>query len=966
MITSSFFVPRIRLTLFHQNIASILSKQDIFEVILDELNKELNGVDVICFSETFIKLGSEKNLHLNNYKMAATFCRKERRGGTCILINKDLDYKTIAITQTMPFSFECCAVEITQHSLIIACIYRTPNSNLDTFFLQLQSLLNMLTKKRNKNIILCGDWNIDMTQNNKHSKDLKSLLSNYNIINHINQPTRKNACLDLITSNLNQIVQSKIHCLCLSDHETGQSITFELDTDVKYRKKVSSWFEYRHDMCKENVKKFINCISALSFSEVLQEGDIQKAFHYFHDLIILFFNLCFPKIRVKMINKPLKNNWFTKGIKRCCIRKRQLYLKYRLSSANKMDTKKRYQLYTKILKKCILQSQKNSNAQYIAKSRNVCKTSWDILKKYIKNVNTKNDIQKLRLNDNNKYTDNPDVICDQFNKHFINLTNKTQTDKGAQFKDSLRNIPFHHNSLYLTPINENDIIKIIKGLKNTKSTGYDYINTNIIKQCANFIAIPLAHLVNLSLVQGQFPTELKRSIVKPLHKSGSHDEVNNYRPITLIPILSKIFEKVMHDKISTFISLEKLLKNEQFGFRRGSSTTLACFHLIKEVAQNLNNATHTLAIFLDMSKAFDFVSHKLLLNKLDKYGIRGTALSWIESYLSDREQCVEITRLLENTKKTFSSSYCYNRCGVPQGSVLGPLLFLLYINDLPNVTDQQCILFADDTTLIIKCKKKEELANIANLNLKKIVEWLELNNLNLNVNKTKCIKFKAKFNDEYKFDIKCNDNNVQSVSSTKFLGITLDEFCNWKDHIDSIINKIDRFVFALRRVRQVASQEAAVMAYHGYVSSILRYGLILWGNSVDMPRAFRVQKKCIRSICGAHYLDSCKPLFRALGILPLPCLYIFEMGIFVKKYNNLFEKNKDFLGYRGRNPENLSIPPQRLALYSKNAYCMAIKIFNKLSNDLKELPFTKFKNKLFNFLMEKMYYTVNDFLNDKN
>lgn len=170
----------------------------------------------------------------SHFKLVASFCREERRGGTCILIKKELDCKRINTDQALPYSFECCAVEVLQYNLIIVCIYRTPNSNLDIFFQQLQSLLCTLSRKRNKKIILCGDWNIDMLQSNKHSRDLKSLLSNYNIKNHINYPTRKNACLDLITSNLSLNIDPKIHYLCLSDHETGQSITFDLETNLKY------------------------------------------------------------------------------------------------------------------------------------------------------------------------------------------------------------------------------------------------------------------------------------------------------------------------------------------------------------------------------------------------------------------------------------------------------------------------------------------------------------------------------------------------------------------------------------------------------------------------------------------------------------------------------------------------------------------------------------------------------------
>lgn len=367
-----------------------------------------------------------------------------------------------------------------------------------------------------------------------------------------------------------------------------------------------------------------------------------------------------------------------------------------------------------------------------------------------------------------------------------------------------------------------------------------------------------------------------------------------------------------------------------------------------------------------MSKAFDFMNHQLLLNKLDRYGIRGTALNWIQSYLTNRQQCVQISRIENNSKKYYTSEFLTNKCGVPQGSVLGPLLFLLYINDLPNVTEQNCILFADDTTLIIKCKTKNEMQLTAKTEFDKIMTWLKNNNLNINLDKTKYIQFKTINSTNTEIDINYQNTTgvIENVNTTKFLGIQIDNYLNWKAQINGIVAKLDRFVYALNRIRQIASKTAALQAYHGYVASVLRYGVILWGNSVDTIKAFKAQKKCIRSVCGAGYLDSCKPLFKALNVLPLPCLYIFEMGIFVKKYQNLFASNKDY-EYRGRRDNDLRIPSQRLKLYSQNAYCMAIRIYNKLPRDIKTLTLYKFKNKLFTFLMEKMYYSVKDFLEDK-
>jgi hypothetical protein len=201
--------------------------------------------------------------------------------------------------------------------------------------------------------------------------------------------------------------------------------------------------------------------------------------------------------------------------------------------------------------------------------------------------------------------------------------------------------------------------------------------------------------------------------------------------------------------------------------------------------------------------------------------------------------------------------------------------------------------------------------------------WLENNNLNIHLDKTKYILFETKSSADINMNINYNNIKIENVNMTKFLGILMDIFCNWKAHIDVLVTKLDRYIYALNRIRQVASRDAAVIAYDGYMLSTLRYGIILWGNSTDMLRAFRLQKKCIRSICGAHYLNSCKPLFNDLNVLPLPCLYIHEICTFVKKQDCLFLK-KESNGRSQRNGERLQIPQQRLALYSENCYCIAI------------------------------------------
>lgn len=502
-------------------------------------------------------------------------------------------------------------------------------------------------------------------------------------------------------------------------------------------------------------------------------------------------------------------------------------------------------------------------------------------------------------------------------------------------------------------------------LNNTNAVGYDELPTKLIKKCAGVISFPLCHLVNISMVEGIFPKSLKKSILIPLYKKGNQEDPNNYRPVSLIPVLSKIFEKVVYNRVYNYLDKFNILKNEQNGFRKNKSTTLACFNLIDIVTRSLDEKNTTGILLLDMTKAFDMVNHHKLLFKLKKYGIRGPALDWLHSYLNDRSQCTEISRTEKSIKQIYRSNFRLNTCGVPQGSILGPLLFLLYINDLPDATSQKSILFADDATIIIKSNKDQFEFDI-NTALNNIITWLDDNDLQINLNKTKFIQFKTYKTKLLNPNINYNGSVIEEVTESNFLGITLDSFCNWKSHIDIISYKINKFIYVIWRLRQTVSEKVALMAYHGYVASILRYGIVLWGNSVNKDIPFKAQKKCLRVLTGAAYDDTCKPLFKKLNLLSVPCMYIYELAVFVKLNPELFTTLGEICPRLIRRKGRLVIPKTNLTLRNKGPYNMAVRIYNKIPDGIKQLPIHKFKNNMKKMLINKCYYNINEYLNDNS
>jgi hypothetical protein len=344
---------------------------------------------------------------------------------------------------------------------------------------------------------------------------------------------------------------------------------------------------------------------------------------------------------------------------------------------------------------------------------------------------------------------------------------------------------------------------------------------------------------------------MKKAKISPLFKKGNKQDIQNYRPIAVLSVFSKILEKIMYNRLFSFLKKFNILTNEQNGFRNNKSTITACHSFIENIQQALDNNLHTVGIFLDFTKAYEIINHNILLSKLESYGVRGIINSWFKSYLSERTQYVSITQTSgnnDNILNSYSSLSRINPNGVPQGSILGPLLFLVYINDLPrHLPGVKCVLYADDTNILVVDKEEVALQHKITEVMRQLEIWMSKNELIINIEKTYAISFHPyQKSHPIKPHITFKNNGIAYSSELKFLGLNITETLTWQAQIHSLCTILSRSYYMIKSLKNVTSTLMIWNTYFAYFESRIRYGIMFWGGDGKSIRIFHLQKKVIR------------------------------------------------------------------------------------------------------------------------
>lgn len=902
-------------------------------------------------SEHWYCCNSIESAHISGFNLIDHYSRAAHiHGGVAIFGAPHLEFETIGGVRNLSddFHFEAVACKLKMGSIdtIVMVLYRSNVGNKDIFLAKLESALEVLSKYKNHLIVVCGDFNYDFLEPSRRLSELLDVLHSYNLTYTIDEPTRCTRCLDNICISENRCVyQSTVVRNAISDHE-GQIISINFNKANDKPDKIA----YRQINNPHKIKFFKTILSNERWHTVYDSADVETQYLEFSHLLNYHYNEAFA-LKHRIINKSQSSDarWITPGIRVSSMRLKELFL---LAQSGDERIILFYKNYKTVYRRVIRAAKRIYYSSLIERSRHKVRTAWEVINSGKQRPKT---AVCLTIEGKN-CTDNLDC-ANHFNAYFTSVAERfpySDTDLCDN------NVSVNTVSFFLTPVTFQEVRSEILRLKSSPSCGFDGISSKLLRLCAEEISWPLTHIINSSFQTGVFPNVLKMAKCVPVYKKGSPILVENYRPLSILSTFSKVFEKLFCKRLLSFFNQCNLFVGSQHGFRNKRSTSTAIMSFLNDLYTSLDQSQKCIGVFLDLSKAFDLVNHERLLEKLYDYGVRGVPLSWIRSYLCGRSQYVEI---LGKKSETMSL-----KRGVPQGSVIGPLLYVIYTGDigLNNI-----VMYADDTTLLSSGGNMRQAIEHTNDSLESACKYFTKNDLVLNTEKSVCISFMLSSvtsppNDGHSDGlVKLQASPLSFVDETRFLGLTIDKCLKWSEHIDTLCGRVARLCYTIKTLGERVDTDALRMYYFASVHSVLSYGIVAWGSSTDVSRVLLLQKRAVRYIVGATRLEGCRPLFRRLGIMTVISVYIFQVCLNVRLCGCNYRSLNDAHQHDTRNSLLLQYPRHRTAALEGSPHYMAIRCYNKLPDSLKILTTERFKASLRGLLIQKAYYSLKEFFNDK-
>jgi len=933
-LTRNFFI-------LHQNIRSFSANYDYLAALLDSLSIKPS---VLVLSETWFTSG---NCHdIFGYNSHHIYRENRMGGGISVFVDNRFKFSVLSDKCICTDAVEVSTVSLNvgfDTIINIVGVYRPPTGCLDSFS---DVLFNQILYSFNPNalVFVCGDLNFDfLNPDDSHVGLIDNFysLSYSQLIHDVTRPNNnEGSCIDHIWSNYNRDHHSGVLDVLITDHYP----IFTVLRLSPIRNSVLKHFRDHSASSLSSLKEDVLTAVELLRSDV--SVDVNQRVSSFSETLLSLYDRSCP-IRSKIVSrKRFCKPWISDQLLININRKHALYRDFRRGLVDF----NLYKVYRNKLKVVLKQSKMSYfHGEFVGSARN-SRSVWSTVNVLLRGESASTHKSEPEPSDFQQESVDSDLdLANHFNNYFSTvgslLVDSANVD-GARALDYMGDRQL--NSLYMSPCDASEVEQIISSLAN-KSSPLNCVPTFIFKWLKQEISPVISELFNLSVHSGVFPKSLKIARVIPIYKSGDKSNVTNYRPISILSVLSKIFERLAYTRLVSYLQKFGILKNNQFGFRKLRSTSDAILEFLNDAYVSLENRSQFVAVCIDLSKAFDTVNHDVLLRKLSHIGVRASSYDWFASYLSDRSQYVSI--------RGTHSDIRFLDAGVPQGSVLGPLLFLIYINEMSNICHTvKFIHYADDTTIYFSHTSIEVVIAELTLGLGRLEDWLLSNYLVLNANKTNCLLISNNVLRATVPPLMIRNTRIQLVESLKFLGVIVDEKLNFKEQTSLICRRVSRSVGMIRKVSEFVSGEVLVTLYYSLIQSHLAYGILAWGNSSvgNVEKVKRCQRRFFRILSDSGM--QCK-------LFDFGDLYVyFSLLKFVQctRYNmheyfdSLFGELMPRHDHRTRfvSCRNLYPPTARLSKTHRSFFAVAIKNWNLLPEYIRILPtYFKFKRELKNFLL---------------
>ena len=859
------FVSGVSLSIFMLNIRSCKKNFDNFMTNFENCIKYFS---CMILTETWLSPERDKIFNIPGFYCHDLY-RNHYGGGIKLYLKDCIQSKILNNFTVLNDVLEMLTVEILfcGFKFILITVYHPPTScpqkNVDFVTLFSSYLSNILVLKQP--VIIAGDLNLNLLNQNNHfyinmfinnmfECNLRPLITKPTKVN-LENPITRFSILDQIwvTEGISTTADSYILPLGITDHFPVCATVSSLFRNRSHNTTVN-----KRPMTTGGKETFCILLSNIYIAENAE--DMNSIYSSYHKEVFKAYEIAFPLVTGSLKVKQ-SAPWMSYKLKQCIKKKSKLYKLY----LRGVITREAYTIYKNRLTNAIRRSKALYYSKLFYENAKNSKVIWSII----------NSILNKRINPTlEQVIDNGvaltgEVLANYANNYFVNIA--------ATLSDSLPNSQVFHclalpttESCYFYPANLEEVIKIIRNLKNNGSKLLD-IHPSIVKENAVLFGNHFMVLYNISLVKAVFPNLLKIARVNPAHKSGETNIIDNYRPISSLPLFSKIFERLTLRRMEGFLNRYNILTPCQFGFRKERSTSLAITKLVSLVVQAYHQKIYCVVFFLDLKKAFDTVNHGLLIKKLEHYGFRGQCSDYLRSYYNNRKQYVHLKDHDSSCKQVIN--------GVPQGSILGPLCFSLYINDIPMAVKDDVILFADDAAFIIRCPTLSGLYEKIRELFTDLTSYLNMNKLIPNSAKSKLMIFRSRLTPELP-SFSFAGSEIEWVSEYKYLGLTVTSNLNYSNHINNISLKISRITGTFTCLRTIVPRNILMKLYYALVFPHLSNNITVWGsapNSHLKPLIVRVNN-ILRIILGVTWENhrptlSNNELYRHLNILNLGNLY---------------------------------------------------------------------------------------------